>query len=193
MLAALITGAAALRAPFIAAPTRSACTRSACCRMELPFTLVDGWRQRAGGDDAAKRAEAEAAFGVSVLADEAVWETNDFTPYSGDALWTQVEVDRVTLITTYVALNFLTKLACTLDNFSCTEYTLSPLGQQNHNVWTVYGYVSPRERIVRAEDGSASFGKWYLQTLEPDATPTRLKYYMMQETKLGAAVGFERL
>lgn len=189
MLAALITGAAALHAPFSAAQQ----LRSTCCRMELPFTLVDGWRQRAGGDDAAKRAEAEEAFGVSVLADEAVWESNDFTPYAGDALWTQVEVDRVTLITTYVALNFLTKLACTLDNFSCTEYTLSPLGQQNHNEWTVYGYVSPRERIVRAEDGSASFGKWYLQTLEPDATPTRLKYYMMQETKLGAAVGFERL
>ena len=117
MLAALITGAAALHAPFSAAQQ----LRSTCCRMELPFTLVDGWRQRAGGDDAAKRAEAEEAFGVSVLADEAVWESNDFTPYAGDALWTQVEVDRVTLITTYVALNFLTKLACTLDNFSCTE------------------------------------------------------------------------
>ncbi len=193
MLAALITGAAALRAPFSAAPRERRIFRSASCRMELPFTVVDGWRQRAGGDDAAKRAEAEEAFGVSVMADEAVWETNAFTPYAGDALWTQVEVDRVTLITTYVALNFLTKLACTLDNFSCTEYTLSPLGQQNHNEWTVYGYVSPRERIVRAEDGSASFGKWYLQTLEPDATPTRLKYHMMQETKLGAAVGFERL
>ena len=188
MLAALITATAALRVPFNAAHIRSA-----RCRMELPFSVVDGWRQRAGGDDAAKRAEAEAAFGVSVLADEAVWESNEFTPYAGDALWTQVEVDRVTLITTYVALNFLTKLACTLDNFSCTEYTLSPLGQQNHNEWTVYGYVSPRERIVRAEDGSASFGKWYLQTLEPDATPTRLKYHMMQETKLGAAVGFERV
>ena len=41
MLAALITGAAALHAPFSAAQQ----LRSTCCRMELPFTLVDGWRR----------------------------------------------------------------------------------------------------------------------------------------------------
>ena len=43
-----------------------------------------------------------------------------------------------------------------------------------------------------ASDASSSSSSSDRSSNLSDATPTRLKYYMMQETKLGAAVGFER-
>jgi hypothetical protein len=39
--------------------------------------------------------------------------------------------------------------------------------------------VNARQRILRSKDGGVSYGQWFLQSLEPDATPQLLKYQML--------------
>lgn len=61
------------------------------------------------GDDA-KRAEVEEAFDIKLSTDETLWEENEFMKYVDEEReWTQTGVDRVTLLGTYLALNYLTK------------------------------------------------------------------------------------
>lgn len=73
------------------------------------------------------------------------------------------------------------------------EFSTVPLmGKSSHNRWVVHGYVSPTQRVVRALNGGASFGQWFLMTLEPDSSVTRLNYHMMQQNKLGCAISFAK-
>ena len=61
------------------------------------------------GDDT-KRAEVEKVFDVTLSSDETLWEKNEFTKYVDEEQeWTQTGVDRVTLLGTFLALNYLTK------------------------------------------------------------------------------------
>jgi hypothetical protein len=55
----------------------------------------------------------------------------------------------------------------------------------------VYGYVSPSARIVRAAEG-VSYGQWFLQTLEPDATASLMKFEMRPANGLGCVLAFDR-
>eukprot|EP00966_Prymnesium_polylepis_P028141 650630-Prymnesium_polylepis.1 len=185
VLTALAVAVDAWHPPHAAMPT----SRRPRAAMAMPDGVQDGFR----GDDR-KKAEAEEAFGVTVSTDPALWDDNEFTQYAGGG-WAQVGIDRVSLLNTYLALTFLTKLSCTMepDGNEFEEFVTLPLfGKQSHNRWVVHGYVSPSVRIIRALDGSASYGQWHLMSLEPDSSPTRLTYYIMQQSKAGCAVSFER-
>ena len=138
-----------------------------------------------------EKAEAEQALGVVVSSDESLWEANAFAPYSQGGEWKQKSIERVVLLFTYIALNSFAKLRVRMGPYSFKEFADVPWGEQEQNDWVVHGYVNERVRIVRSRDGQ-SIGQWFLQTLEPDATPNLLKYEMMPGNGGSLVVAFER-
>jgi len=157
-------------------------------RASLPAGAVDGFL----GDGEA-RSEAEEAFCVTVSNDPDLWESsNDFARYEGSG-WKLTSVERVMLLTTYVALNYLVKLEMDMQRNGFDEDRVVPvLGRQRNNVWRVHGYIDPRSRIVRSTEG-VSYGQWFLQTLESDATDSCMRYEMRSSTGIGCVLAFERL
>ena len=107
--------------------------------------------------------------------------------------WQQVSIDRVVLLTTYVLLNYVAKLRVRFSVDSFQEDVLLPVaGRQPHNDWVIYGYVSESVRVVRANDGSKSYGQWFLMSLEPDSTPERVKYFMKPENGGSCVIEIEK-
>jgi hypothetical protein len=156
------------------------------------MALSDAPRINGFVGDERKKAEVEEVFGVTVSSDDTLWDDNEFAKYIDKGVWKQVAVERVVLLGTYIALNYLTKLSCRMDATCFEEFVELPLfGKKSHNKWVVHGYVSPTVRIVRALDGSASYGQWYLMTLEEGSTPSRMIYHLMQQNRIGCAVSFE--
>ena len=169
--------------------SRPSVARHAPLAMQLGMfgeKVQDGFR----GDDKTRK-EAEEALGVSISSDAALWEENDFAVYTGPAEWSQVSVDKVTLLTTYIALNFLAKLSVVMAAEGYTESAAAPWGKSPSNEWVVFGYVGPNTRVVKSKEGS-SFGSWFLQTLLPDASPSKLSYSMRSQTGSGCELVFEK-
>jgi len=152
----------------------------------LTAGVVDGFL----GDGEARN-EAEEAFGVVVSSDPEIWSANDFVCYEGGG-WKLTSTERVMLLTTYVALNYLVKLEMDVRHDGFDEDRVVPvLGRQRNNAWRVHGYVSPRSRVVRSTEG-VSYGQWFLQTLEPDASDSRMSFEMRASTGIGCVMAFER-
>jgi len=152
--------------------------------------IADGWR-----GDAKMREEAEEAFqtqcpprAFTVSTDAALWEENDFAQYEG--VWSLSGFDRVVQLPTYMALKFAAKLVVTNpggDRFDVADNGLSSMADS----WVVFGYINSRSRVVKSTEGS-SFGLWYVQTLEPDATSSALKYEMMPSSGSGYMLEYEK-
>lgn len=156
--------------------------------MAIPDGLTDGFL-----GDANRRAEAEKDLGVVISSDESLWEANAF-PNDGNEEWRQVAIDRVVVISTYLLLKYVAKLRlCFTPDNRFKEWVDGPIvGRKDHNEWKVYGYVSDTVRVVRAEDGGASYGQWFLMSLEPDSTADLLKYEMMPANGGGCVITLER-
>ena len=137
-----------------------------------------------------EKADAEKALGVTISTDEALWETNEFTQFAGGE-WKQDSVEKVVLLFTYLALNSVAKLRMSFTQFAMDEYADLPWGSQEQNKWFVHGYVNERQRVVRSREGK-SMGQWFLQTLEPDATPELLKFQMLPENGGSFVISFKR-
>ena len=152
--------------------------------------VVNGWR-----GDPELRNEAEEAFrkncpprAFEVSSDPALWEDNDFAPYSGE--WKMSGFDRVVQLPTYMQLKFAAKLVLTTpgaDTFEVADNGMSNMG----DAWVVFGYINRKQRVIKSVDGS-SFGMWYVQTLEPDATEGVLKYEMMPSSGSGYMLEYTR-
>ena len=144
-----------------------------------------------------QKKEAEEKLGVVVSADESLWTTNGFSQWTGGE-WRQTEFDKVVLLTTYLALKvaknrYVTMSPTALEQPTTFEETseLPLVGRVPSDSWVVHGYVSATERIIRSVEG-ASYGQWFLQAIEPDATPTVMKYSLRSETGAGIVQTFER-
>ena len=150
--------------------------------------VANGWR-----GDADQRAEAEEALKVKVSSDPALWEANDFVQY-GSGEWKMTGFDRIVLLATFMAFKAGSKLSVVdVGANAFEEFVDAPIiGRQPQNSWVVFGYLNERARVCRSYEGK-SFGAWYVQTLEPDATPSVLKYEMMPSTGHGAMLQFERV
>jgi len=179
------------------APTRSgalswrraqpplALRRAQLLAIELPAGIEDGFL-----GDADARIEAEQQLGVTLSDDVSLWEDNAFMEYCGGE-WKQTSVDRVVLLSTFIALKFLAKLTYEMAPYTFDEFADTVLGRRENNKWKVCGYISTRSRIVRSIEG-VSYGQWFLQTLEPDASRTVMKFEMLPANGLGCVLGFER-
>jgi len=145
-----------------------------------------------------QKTEAEEKLGVTVSADEELWDSNGYSQWSDGGEWTQTEFDNVVLITTYLAMKLAKNLCVTMSPTSFDEPTtfeesseLPIVGRQTSDRWIVHGYVSATRRIIRSAEGS-SYGQWYLQSIEPDASPTVMKYSLLSETGAGITQTFEK-
>jgi hypothetical protein len=152
--------------------------------------ISEGWR-----GDPKLREEAEEAFrtqcpprAFTVNSDPALWDENEFVQYTGS--WSLSGFDRVVQLPTYMALKFAAKLVVANpggDRFTVTDNGMSNMADD----WVVFGYINSRSRVVKSIEGS-SFGLWYVQTLEPDATSSSLKYEMMPSTGSGYMLEYEK-
>ena len=139
------------------------------------------------------RQEAQEKLKVQVSADESLWQDNDFMKYVGAEEWRMVEYDRVVLLATFLQLK-AGKLAAKWERSECDyyeEYIESFLGRSIWNRWVVHGYVDRTTRICRSSEGN-NYGRWALISLEPDATPERLKQLIVPDDGAMLQLTFER-
>jgi len=127
---------------------RPAIRARANARLALP---PGGWLDQ----NCPPKAEAEEGLGVTISTDESLWEDNDFAPYvDAQREWMQVSVDRVVLLSTYLQLTFLAKLAVLMKADTMDETADYKLGgRMSNNRWRVHGYVDRSRRVIRSTDG----------------------------------------
>lgn len=152
--------------------------------------ISEGWR-----GDPKLREEAEEAFrtqcpprAFAVSSDPVLWDENEFAQYTGS--WSLSGFDRVVQLPTYMALKFAAKLV--VANPGGNRFTVTDNGMTSMtDDWVVFGYINSRSRVVKSVEGS-SFGLWYVQTLEADATSSSLKYEMMPSTGSGYMLEYHK-